>query len=111
MRLMEMPAQDFHRGVVLQPFEGLHGATVTHDRKSKARTRGLSVHSDRAGAACAVFAPQMGCREATAFAQEIRKGFPRLHFAGHCGTIQFKRQQFHLACSSRTARKTVEVSK
>jgi hypothetical protein len=111
MRLMEMPAQYLHCGIVVQPFERLHGVTVTHDRKSKARSGGLSVHSDRTGTASSVFTPQMRCCEATAFAQEIRKGFPRLHFVGDFATIQFKRQRFHLACTCRTALSTVEVCK
>src|SRR5262249_39720560 len=91
MRLMEMPTQYLHRGIALQPFEGLHGTAVAHDRKSKARAGGLSIHSDRAGATGSVLAPEMGCRQATAFAQEICKGFPRLHVAGDFGTVQFKR--------------------
>src|SRR5262249_41788288 len=111
MRLMEMPAQYFHCGIVVQPFERLHGTTVTHDRKSQARAGGLSVHGDRAGTAGSVFTPQMGCRQATPVAQEICKRFPRLHFVGHFGTIEFKRQGLHLACTSRTARRTVEVCK
>jgi hypothetical protein len=92
MRLMEMPTQYLHRGIVLQPFKRLHGTAVAHDRKSKARAGGLSIHGDRAGTARSVFAPEMGCRQATAFAQEICKGFPRLHVAGDFGTVQFKRQ-------------------
>jgi hypothetical protein len=65
---MEVPAQYFRCGIVVQPFERLHGMTVTHDRKSKASAGGLSVHSDRTGTAGSVFTPQMRCCEATAFA-------------------------------------------
>src|SRR5262245_8653576 len=53
----------------------------------------------------------MGCRQAAMVAQEICKRFPRLHVAGDFGTIEFKRQGLHLACTSRTARRTVEVCK
>jgi hypothetical protein len=106
---MEMPAQYFHCGIVVQAFEGLHGTAVAHDRKSKARAGGLSVHGDRTGTAGSVFTPQMGRRQTTTFAQEICKRFPRLHFVGDLGTIEFKRQGLHLACTSRTARRTVET--
>src|SRR5262249_3257791 len=109
MRLMEVPAQYVHCGIVLQTFERLHGMTVTHDRKSKARASGLSIHGNGASTAGSVFTPQMGCCQATSFAQEIRKRLPRLHFGGDFGTIQFKRQGLHLASISPTARRTVEV--
>jgi hypothetical protein len=109
MRLMEVPAQYFHCRILLQAFERLHAMTVAHDRKSEARARGLSVHGDRASTAGSMFAPQMGCCQATPFAQEIRKRLPRLHFGGDVGTIQLERQGLHLPCTSRTARRTVEV--
>jgi hypothetical protein len=87
MALVELAAQDFHDGIVVESFESLHGMTVTHDRKSKTRASGLSVHDDRTSAACSVLAPQMrGCQSAT-IAQEIRKCFPRLHVVGDFGAI------------------------
>src|SRR4029450_11565339 len=97
--------------IAVQPFERLHGTTVTHDRKPKARAGGLSVHGDRTGTAGSVFTPQMGCRQATPFAQEICKRFPRLHVVGEFVTIEFRRQGFHLVCPSRTARRAVEACK
>ena len=108
---MEMPAQHTHGGIVFQAFERLHGLTVTHDRKTKARAGGLPVHSNGAGTTGPLFTSQMGGREAAPFAQEIGQGFSRLHFVGDFGPIEFKGQGLHFACTSRTARRTVEVCK
>jgi len=106
---VELPAQNFHRRVTLQTFEGLYRLPLTHDRKAQTRTCSLPIHGDRTGAACPVLASEMGGGEATAFTQEIRKALPWLDIAGDLGAVQFQFQRDHRACISRTARKTVDV--
>src|SRR5262249_2091216 len=62
VRLMEMPAQHFHGGVVFQPFKRLYGLTLTHDREAKTGSGCLSVNGNGAGTAGSVFTSQMSCR-------------------------------------------------
>jgi len=62
VRLMEMPAQHFHAGIVFQAFKRLYGLTLTHDREAKAGSGCLSVNGNGAGTAGSVFTSQMSCR-------------------------------------------------
>src|SRR5207237_10801001 len=55
VRLMEMPAQHFHDGIVFQAFERLYGLTLTHDRKTKAGSGCLSVNGNGEGTSGSVF--------------------------------------------------------
>jgi hypothetical protein len=108
---MEMPAQHAHDGIVFKAFERLHALTVAHDGQAKAGAGGFSVHGNGAGTTGPVFTSQMGCREATSFAQEIGERFSRLHLVRDFATIELKGQGLHFACTSRTARRTVETCK
>ena len=108
--LVEMLAQHFHRRIVCAALERLNRAAVAHDRKSQARARGLSIHSDRAGAAGAVLAAEMRRGQPAAIAQEIGQRLTRLHVIGDLRAIQFDGSaEFIWLRMSRTARRTVDV--
>ena len=62
-------------------------------------------------AAGALLAPEMRCGQAAAFAQKVRKTFPRLDVSHEPGAIHSDRHGRHRLRISRTARRSVDACK
>src|SRR6266851_527012 len=106
--LMETPAQCRHDRIAGKAFDGLHGAVVAGDREHQARARRLAVDEDRAGAAHAVLAAEMGPGQIASLAQKIGQRQPRRNVVGDCGPIHRESNRGH-AVTCRTARITATV--
>ena len=65
-------------GVVVEAFDGAHARAVAGDREGDARARRRAVDLERAGAAHAVLAAEVGAGEPLALAQEVGEVRARL---------------------------------
>ncbi len=77
-------------GVVGQPFDGNDLGALGLNRQHEAGTHGRAIDNDRAGAAHAVLAADMGSGEPQMVAQAIRERQPRLNLHFDLSTVDTK---------------------
>src|SRR5216683_5764657 len=106
--LMEIPPQCRQDRIAGKAFDGLHGAVVAGDREHQARARRLAVDEDRAGAAHAVLAAEMGPGQIASLAQKIGQRQTRRNVVGDCGPVHRESNRGH-AVTCCTARITATV--
>src|SRR5271165_1448646 len=86
-------------------FDGLDLAVVAGDREHQARARRLAVDEDRAGAAYAVLAAEVGSGQIAALTQKISQGQARRHVVGNGGAVDADTDRGHpsTCCAARIA--------